>query len=349
MKGIVTMQNLFYLCGMTPEDCSGGIYGYTFDAQQPVQQFHLPFCGCNYLAYSNDRKTLYSTCIIDGCGGAAAFRIKSDGSLDFLNKLPSNGKSTCYVIAAPGGKYLYTANYSSSNISEFTLNPDGSLAELVRTVEFSGRGPLERQSEPHPHFTNFTPDGKKLIVIDLGLDAIKLFDFDPENGLTDVENPQVFKVTPAGSGPRHLVFNAAGTTAYLLNEIGNTVCVLDYRDGVFQHRQIINTLPADFNEYSKASAIRLSPDERFLFASNRGYDSTAVYRVLDDGALELAEIVLSGGISPRDVNFLPDGRHFAAANEFSDNTVFFDYDSSNGKLVKLDCDVIMPRPLAIYW
>ena len=99
-------DDLFYLCGMT-EDSSGGIYGFTLDAAGiPQQQFQQPFCGCNYLAYSIDRKVLYSTCIIDGAGGAAAFRILTDGSLEYLNKLPSRGKSTCYVIAAPGGKYL---------------------------------------------------------------------------------------------------------------------------------------------------------------------------------------------------------------------------------------------------
>jgi len=340
----------FYLCGMTPEDCSGGIYTYTLDENgNPVELFKQPFCGCNYLAYSVDKTVLYSTCIIDGAGGAAAFRIKEDGSLEYLNKLVSNGNSTCYVIAAPGGKYLYTANYSSANISEFALNSDGSLKELVRTVAFEGRGPHERQEKPHPHFVNFTPDGRKLIVIDLGLDAVKLFDFDQESGLTDPENPYVFKVTPGGSGPRHLVFNQAGNTAYLLNEVGNTVCVLGFDGNKFELRQQLDTLPEEFNDFSKASAIRLSLDERFLFASNRGYDSTAVYRVKADGLLEIMEIVSSEGKSPRDINFLPDNRHMIMANEFSDNNALFDYDPENGKLSYTNIDIIMPRPLAIYW
>ena len=221
-------DGLFYLCGMTPEDRSGGIYGYCLDAdKQPQQLFHMPFCGCNYLAYSNDRKVLYATCMINGDGGVAAFRIKADGALEFINQMPSNGKSTCYVTAAPSGKYLYTANYSSCNISEFVLDPDGSIKVLVRDIVFTGSGPDERQNMPHPHYTNFTPDGKKLIVVDLGTDEIRLFDFDPALGLLNVDDPTVFKVEPGGSGPRHVIFNHAGDTAYLLNEIGNTVCVLD--------------------------------------------------------------------------------------------------------------------------
>ena len=343
-------DQLFYLCGMTPDDCSGGIYGYTLDGgNAPQLQFKQPFCGCNYLAYSVDRKVLYATCIIDGEGGAAAFKINSDGSLEYLNKLPSCGKSTCYIIAAPGGKYLYTANYFSANISEFALNSDGSLKELVRTIAFEGRGPHERQEMPHPHFVNFTPDGKKLIVIDLGLDAVKLFDFDPEKGLTAPENPYIFKVTPGGSGPRHLVFNQKGDTAYLLNEVGNTVCVLGFDGNEFVLRQQVGSLPEDFHDFSKASAIRLSPDERFLLASNRGYDSTAVYRVDEQGLLELQEIVPSEGKSPRDINFLPDGRHLIMANEFSDNNALFEYDPVSGKLTFCNINIVMPRPLAIYW
>ena len=338
------------MCGMTPEDCSGGIYGYELDENNvPQQKFHQPFCGCNYLAYSCDRKVLYSTCIIDGAGGAAAFRICPDGALEYLNKLPSAGKSTCYIIAAPGGKYLYTANYFSSNISEFSLQEDGSLKALERTVKFSGRGVHERQEMAHPHYVNFTPDGRFLIVIDLGLDAVKLFEFDPEKGLVDPENPRCFKVTPAGSGPRHLVFNSVGNMAYLLNEVGNTVSVLKFEHDQFQLCQQLSTLPADFTGYSKAAAIRLAPDGRFLLASNRGLDSTAVFKVLDNGLLEFMELVASEGVSPRDINFLPDHKHLVMANEFSDNNAFFDYDPATGKLSFNGNQVKMPRPLAVYW
>jgi len=164
-----------------------------------------------------------------------------------------------------------------------------------------------------------------------------------------VENPTVFKVEPGGSGPRHVIFNRAGNTAYLLNEIGNTVCVLDFDGSNFACRQIINTLPEDFTDYSKASAIRLSPDEQFLFASNRGYDSTAVFRILDDGSLELVEIVPSYGVSPRDVNFLPDGKHFVMANEFSDNVTLYEFDPVSGQLTYMESQENLPRPLYIYW
>ncbi len=343
-------KQLFYVCAMTPEDCRGGIFGFILDEKRvPHAQFHLPFCGCNYLAYSVDRRYLYSTCIIDGAGGAAAFRIQADGSLELLNKLSTLGRSCCHLTAAPGGKYLYCANYFTSNLSEFALAADGSLEKLSRNIIFTGHGVHERQEVPHPHFVQFTPDNRQLILVDLGLDAIKLFEFDPESGLINPDRPVICRIEPGGSGPRHLVFNSSGNTAYLVNEIGNSVCVLDFCGGRFKCRQILSTLPDDCSVYSKAAAVRLSPDERFLLVSNRGFDSIVTYKVQDDGSLQLQDFISSGGVSPRDINFLPDGKTLAAGNEFSDGLVFFDYDPEYGKLQYNGHTVTLPRPLAIYW
>lgn len=345
-------ESIFYIGAMTPDDASGGIYGYTLSADgMPQKQFQEPACGVKYMAYSTDKKILYATVIVNPAektGGVAAYRIREDKSLEFINELSAEGVSSCHLTAAPGVKYLYLVNYFSSTLCEFTLKVDGALEKLHRVIHFTGCGTHPRQEKPHPHFTGFTPDGKFLAVVDLGLDAVKLFAFDPEKGLTDVENPYVFKVEAAGSGPRHLVFNRAGNMAYLVNEIGNTVCVLDYAQGKFNCRQIISTLPENFDGDTKAAAIRLSPDERFLMASNRGYDSIAVYKVLGNGLLELSEIVPSEGESPRDINFLPDGVHLAAANEFTNNTAFFKFDPESGKLAYYATES-MPNPLAVYW
>ena len=343
-------NDLFYVANRSTADNSGGISVMRIDESGKIStQFFFDLYGTSYLAYSNDRKTLYASCAEGKAGAVAALAIADDGSLKFLNRLPSCGVSTCYVIAAPGGKFLYAASYFTSNISEFSLNEDGSLKALERVVTFSGKSVDPRQECSHPHFVNFTPDGKKLIVVDLGLDQIKLFDFDPDKGLLNVESPDVFTVEPAGSGPRHLVFNAAGNTAYLVNEIGNTVSVLGFDGNNFQFRQLVSTLPETCNCYSKASAIRLSADGRHLLVSNRGYDSIAIYNVSEDGLLELDSIVNSEGEGPRDINFLPGNKFFAAANEFGNNTAFFAYDENSGKLTYTGESINMPGALAIYW
>ena len=343
-------KDLFYIANRSTADNTGGIHSVRIDDAGRVKEvFFQELYGTSYLAYSVDRKTLYAACAEGKAGAVAAFRIKADGALEFLNRLPSNGVSTCYVIAAPGGKYLYTASYFTSNISEFSLNEDGSLKALERVLTFSGKSVDVRQECPHPHFVNFTPDRTRLAVVDLGLDEIKFFDFDPEKGLLDVNAPAIFKVEPAGSGPRHLVFNKSGNTAYLVNEIGNTVSVLSFDGRTFGCRQLISTVPEDCSCYSKTAAIRLSDNGKYLYISNRGYDSIAVYNVLENGLLELNSIVDSQGEGPRDINFLPGNKYFAAANEIGNNTAFFEYDGNTGKLTFTGEKINMPGALAIYW
>ena len=343
-------DKLFYLASRSTVDNSGGIYGMTVDCNGRIsKKFFHELYGTSYLAYSCDRKTLYASCAENKAGAVAALRIKPDGSLDFLNRTASEGVSTCYVIAAPGGKYLYTASYFTSNISEFFLNSDGSVNRLERVITFTGSSVDVRQECPHPHYVNFTPDQRKLVVVDLGLDEIKLFDFDPEKGLLDIDKPTVFKVSPAGSGPRHLVFNAAGNMAYLVNEIGNTVAVLAFDGSSFTQKQLISTLPDDCNCYSKTAAIRLSADEKYLFVSNRGYDSIALFKVQPDGLLVWNSVVDAEGEGPRDINFLPGGEYFAAADEISNNAAFFAYDGQSGKLTFTGQSIDIPGALAIYW
>ncbi len=339
---------VFYIAAMSTE-ADGGIYRYEMRADAAPEQVGfnaLP--RTSYLAFSPDRKFLYATCRIDGVGAVAAFAVGSRGELTFLNSCSAEGQSTCYVIVSPNGRFLYAANYSSGSFAEFRLE-NGRIAERTRLVVHSGRGSNPaRQEMAHPHFTGLTPDGRFLCVIDLGIDAIKLYPLDPETGI-DPERVRTVPVLPAGSGPRHLVFDSTGGLAYLLNELGNTVISMRYRDGSFEPIATETTLPRLFTGETKAAAIRLSPDERFLFATNRGFDSVAVFRLDGKGGMTPVDLVLSGGESPRDVNFLPGGRMFASTNEFSNSVVFFDYDAETGKLTPNGLSFKLPNPLHLFW
>ena len=206
------------------------------------------------------------------------FRLNPDGSLTPINSMSAEGKSTCYVIVDPSGNFLYAANYSSSSFVEFRLK-EGRIVERTQLIRHEGSGPNPaRQEAAHPHFTGITSDGRYLAVIDLGIDAIKCYPLDPEKGL-DAAHPVTSQIEPAGSGPRHLVYDRSGKIAYLLNELGNTVISMRYDDGKFEAIQSCTTLPRFVDCATKAAAIRLSPDENYLFASNRGYDSVAVYEL----------------------------------------------------------------------
>ncbi|MDR0933302.1 MAG: lactonase family protein [Victivallales bacterium] len=340
------MTPQFYIAAMsdTPE---GGIYRYEMrENAAPKQVGFTPMANVNYLAFSPDRKFLYSTCTVDGQDGVAAFAIGEDGELTFIGSMASGGKSACYVVTDPSGQFLYCANYRTGNLTEFRLE-EGKIAMATQTVYHKGKGPHEvRQEGPHTHFSDLTPDGKFMVVIDLGIDSVFTYPIDPETGI-DAKNPNVLKVSP-GDGPRHLIFDDTGKIAYLANELGNSVISLAYNDGVFTVIEKVSTLPRYWEGATKVAAIRLSEDDRFLFVSNRGFDSIAVYELDGKGGMKLFDMVLSGGSSPRDINFLPGGKWFGAANEFSDKVVFFDYDGK-GKLTPNGFELKLPRPLNIHW
>ena len=291
------MNNMFYIVACAPSE-EGGIYRYERRENGKLELLGFNRIeNANWIEYSADRKHLYSTCTVGDSSGVAAFKLNADGTLAELNRMSAEGKAGCYVVADPSGKFLFCANYLSGSVSIFALNEDGSIRERLRNIQHVGDGPNKpRQDGPHTHFTNITPDGKYLIVIDLGIDAIRLYPFDPVKGV-DEDKAITTHIAP-GTGPRHLVFDRSGKIAYLIHELGNLVTSLAYSDGKFEALNTVSTLPADFEGTTKAAAIRLSEDERFLFASNRGYDSIAVFELDGKGGIKPHDLVLTGGSSP---------------------------------------------------
>lgn len=343
------MNQAFYLVGKS--SCErGGIYQYRENNGVLEELSFTPLTGCNWISPSPDGKYMYATC---GNGeetpGCAALKINDDGSLTLLNKMSSEGKAPCYTVVSADGKFLYCANYLSGSVTEFRLSGDGSIAERSQVIVHTGKGPNQpRQDGPHTHFTEFTPDGKYLVVIDLGIDAVKLYPWS-DKGI-DATAVLTFQA-PAGSGPRHLVFNKTGNLAYLVTELGNTVLTLSYDGaGNFALLNEVTTLPAHFTGPTKAAAIRLSPDERFLYISNRGYDSVVCYELDPVTKYPVWKgIFASGGDGPRDIDYLPGYQKFAAANEFSDVVVFYDVKPETGMLYPDGNMVRIPGPLAIFW
>ena len=336
---------IFYVVAMS-EGPDGGIYRYELTPEKTLRELSFtPLPRANYLCFSPDRKYLYSTCGVDGVGGVAAFAVGKNGELTFLNQASAKGKSTCHVETSPDGKFLFAPNYSTGSVAVFSLR-DGKIDQMVEFVQHVGSGPnRKRQEAAHPHFNRITPDGKYLTVIDLGMDELLSYPLDGKNGI-DKTRPVISKIVPGGSGPRHLVFTGDGKTAYLLNEMGNSVMVTDYHDGKYTIRQTISTLPENFQGETKAAAIRFSRDRKFLFASNRGYDSIASFRVGPDGLLTRHEIVPSQGESPRDFDFLPDPAVMLVTNEFTDNMVLFSYDPVAGTL-KSGASKAIKHPLCV--
>ena len=300
--------------------------------------------GANYLVAARDGKHFYASgSDAEQCGYVAVLRAGDDGALTVADQVFTLGVSCCHLCLSPDEKRLYAANYRSGSVSGFPVLPDGSLGERREFDQHVGHGvdPV-RQEGPHAHFCGFSPDGKFLLVNDLGLDLVYAYAYDPARGI-DIAGSLRSSVSPAGAGPRHLLFEPEGT-CLLVTEMGNALQRLSYAEGAFTKLAEVSTLPAGTTEKSKAAALRISPDRRFVLASNRGFDSIAVF---ERKSLKLVSCVPSGGKSPRDFAFLADNRTVAVTNEFEPNVVFFDFDASRGTLAPTGEVLTMARPLCV--
>ena len=339
-------RDFFYIvgCSQTPD---GGIYLFRGGRDGlPVRDGFSAAPGANYLAVSPDGGTLY----VSGndarrAGYVAAFRVHSDGGLSPLNRVDTNGLSCCHLCVSPDGRRLYAANYLSGSVTGFRLDPEGSIGAPEEFDQHCGRGVNpERQERAHAHYTGFSPDGRFLLVNDLGLDTVFCYPYTPERGL-DIAGVIPNLISPAGSGPRHLLFEPGGESLILLNEMGNSIQRLRFDRGRLYLTSSASTLPGPVDAPTKAAAVRFSPDGRFVLATNRGFDSIAVF---ERTTLRMVSLTCSGGVSPRDLNFLPDARTVAAANEFSGKVVFFDFDAKCGALTPTGRELHFPRPLCVF-
>ena len=341
------MFTQYYTAANTQEE-NGGIYGYDRNSEQT---FFEPLRGASYLAFSPDKTLLYAVSRNSSDCLASVYQIREDGSLILRDQRATHGKATCHLTTDPSGRFLYCANYLTGNFNEFRLkNGLFQGPESERMITLHGKlGPNpDRQTSSHAHCTVFTPDGKYLCVVDLGLDEVQLFPFSRETGVTETPSFRYRSERP-GAGPRHLLFSPDGTTAWLANEVDNTVSVLHYENGTLTHRQTLSTLPEDFTEKNTVAAVRLSADGNFLCVSNRGHNSFACYRVDDQNGLTLHDIIPCGGAGPRDVNFLPDEKTFACCNENSHDVTYFQYNQLDGSFTPLSLKQLLPGPLCLVY
>jgi 6-phosphogluconolactonase len=269
-------------------------------------------------------------------GAVVSYRIGRDGTLQFLNQKPSKGASPCHVIVDRRSSFAIVSNYSSGVLSVFPLGTDGSLGDPRQVIQYSGSGPNPgRQKGPHAHCFLFDRKEKYGFACDLGTDRVMAYHFDrtAEEPLKSAEVPW-FQTAP-GAGPRHLVFNAGGDWAYLLNEVDSTLDVFKYDPGggAFEKLQSFSTLPRGTNTTNTTAAIRMSPGGEFVYASNRGHNSIAIFKVRKEGGggkLDFAGILPTGGKTPRDFNFDPSGNFLLVPHQDSDNLVIFKIDQKSG-------------------
>jgi 6-phosphogluconolactonase len=327
---------------------SKGIYAYRFDTDTgEIASIGVAAETANpsFLAVHPNQRFLYAvneTGNYQGqkSGAVSAFSIDhTTGKLTLLNEVASKGADPCYITVDKTGKYVLVANYTGGSVAVFPVLEDGRLGEATAFIQHTGHGAdPERQEGPHAHSIDLSPDERFAIVDDLGLDETLVYRFDRAKGSLTLNDPQIYttlaKADP-GAGPRHFAFNPNGKFAYVVNEIQSTVSVFSYDGsaGVLRRLQTISTYPKDFSAHNDDAEIQVHPSGKFLYASNRGHDSIAVFAIdPDKGTLTLVEYASTKGKTPRSFEIAPGGSLLFAANEKSNNIVVFSIDAKTGRL-----------------
>ena len=304
---------------------AGGIY--KLQAEGTFQLVELSKLNC--LVRAPGSRRLYGT-TGRGSGGVVVLDTLPFGGYIETKSVAAGGKTPCHLTLSPDGKYLYTANYSSSSISEFRLK-EGLPAGLPRIIRHSGRGVTPRQKSPHPHFVRFDAAGKRLYVCDLGTDKILVYDWTPEKGIATPAAAEL--ALPPGSGPRHLVFSPDGNTLYVANELDSTAAsfVREGPEKPWRLGKVRSTLPDGADQKGNyPGAIKITSDGKFFFVANRGNDSVAVFATSGGGDFRLVRTVRSGGEFPSDLLLLNGDRLLVVSHLKSGGVTSFEHE--NGTL-----------------
>jgi 6-phosphogluconolactonase len=334
-------EPLIFISSFAPAE-KGALGAYRLDAktgalklEQRTGDVEHPF----FMAVSKDQKFLYS--IHAKSFGSkepeqvAAYALEGrTGRMKLLNRQSTRGTASCYLDVDATGKTLLVANYSTGNIASLPVKPDGSLGEAASFVQHSGKSvDPARQDAPYAHCIEVSPDNRFAFVADLGLDQVLSYKLDAKTAKLTPNDPP-FAKAPPGAGPRHLTFHPSGKYVYVINELKNSVTRFDYdaAAGKLTPRQTISTLPEDFTGTSYCADLKITPNGRFLYGTNRGHDSIASYRIADDGTLKLIGIEPSLGKGPQNLAILPGGELLLCANMPGDNVAVFRIDQESGSL-----------------
>ena len=337
-KGAITAFRLSLEDGsLRPLERTGGIENPFFIAVSPDQRF-LYAVHANAFGGKDDEEV-------------AAYAIeKASGKLTLLNRQSAKGTATCYLEVDATGKTLLLANYASGSVAALPIREDGSLAEAASFIQHQGGSKVDpkRQDGPYAHSIVFSPDNRFAYAADLGLDQILSYRLDPATAKLDAASP-AFVASPPGAGPRHLTVAPDGKNLYAIDELSNTITRYsrDADSGTLTKHESLPTLPDDFKGSSYCADLKFTPDGRFLYGTNRGHDSLAIFRAGENGALSRVDIIPSLGKGPQNILVTPDGKWLLCANMPGNNLAVFRIDGESGKLTSAGAPLEITMPSCI--
>lgn len=342
----------FYVGTFTSEGAEG-IYLCSFDHSTGEIELINTFKGIdnpNFLKISPNRRFLYAVTrpseTIEQSGGfLQAYQIEKNGELKFLNKQISNGSDPCHIDISPDGNFAAIATYGGGTTSLYKIESDGKIAPASSTIVNKGSGATPRQKAPHAHAIKFPKNGRQVLSADLGTDQLNIFDLKKDK-LVPARQP--FVKLPPGSGPRHFAFHPQADVIYVINELNSTICVTDKKGGNREVLQTISTLPEDFSGTSYCADIHVSANGQYVYGSNRGHNSIAVFKVNPiTKQLEFITTVSTQGEWPRNFALTADGKFLLVANQHSGNIVVFKLNSETGIPEFTGKEVKLPSPVCI--
>jgi 6-phosphogluconolactonase len=353
-------KNYFVYVGTYTRQQSTGIYAYRFNAGTGelasiglVAETPNP----TFLAIHPSGKFLYAANEIGnfqgqkGIGSITAYAIDgATGKLTQLNAMPSRGNGPCHLSVDKTGKCVVLANYGSGSFAAMPVKDDGSLGEATAFIQDTGSGPNpRRQREPHSHSFNISPDNRFAMGADLGVDKVFVFRLDPAKGTLTPNEPPFTSVNP-GAGPRHFAFHPSGKFAFVINELQSTMTAFSYdaAKGVLKEVQTISTLPKDFTGTSYCAEVQVHPSGKFVYGSNRGHDSLAMFSFdAKKGALTPMGHVSTQGKTPRNFTIDPTGAWVFAANQDTNNFIILKIDAKTGKLTPTGKNFDLGMPVCV--
>ncbi len=300
----------------------------------------------SYVAINKKENLVYA--VSEAKGGAAhSYNFnKETGDLKEINFVSSGGVHPCHIILDKTEKWLFLANYSSGSLGLVPVKNNGELSEPVQSIQFVGNGPnAARQEKPHVHFTHITPDNKNLLVADLGTDKLYNYAFDSKAGKLSLF--QELSLSP-GSGPRHIEFHPSLPFVYVIQELTGSVTQFKISKGKLTFIQEVSALPNNFDGKNSSADIHISPDGKFLYGSNRFYDTIVTFEINKvNGKLSQKKQTSVKGKTPRNFAITNDGKYMFVANQDSDNIVVFSINKNNGELTPTGAELTLSMPVCI--
>ncbi len=354
---------LAYVGSYTSGGKSKGIVAFRFEMPAGSESVSLTPLGVaaevvnpSFLAVDAKRRLLFSVNEVDKhegkpTGAVSAFSMNPQtGMLTLLNQQASMGAGPCHVLIDKTGKNVLVANYGSGSVAVFPITPDGKLGDPSSVIQHRGTSiDPKRQEGPHAHCVTIDPANQFVFVCDLGLDKVMIYRFDAAAGKLTANDPP-FATIKGGSGPRHMTFGADGKFAYVNNEMASTVTVFAYdaKAGALNELQTISTLPEGYKGDTSTAEIAVHPSGKFLYVSNRGHDSLAIFNIDQaKGTLTYVENFSTGGKTPRHFGIEPSGKYLIAENQGSGSMMVCAIDPQSGRLKSSGAMVEVGAPVCV--